>query len=527
MKNVVIIVLLITYCCNINAQTPTIEWQNTIGGNQIDRITDISQTTDGGYIIGGYSNSVISRDKTEQFFGTFDFWIVKLNAVGTIVWQNTIKANGINSNTLIKETTDGGFIVIGASSSNIAGDKTINTKGVDDIWLLKLNNIGTIVWQKSIGGSNADQPMSLNILTNNNILIGAISASSISGDKSDINYGIYDYWVLELDESGTILWQKTLGGSSNETLTSFNKTTDNGYIIGGYSSSGISGNKTENCYGQNDFWIVKLDSDKNILWQKTIGGTEIEQCNAVIEMVDNGFLIGGNSSSGISGNKTEPSKGADDFWVIKLNSLGEIIWQKTIGGTTSDGIASIDKTIDGNFLLAGTSSSPISGDKTENSRGLEDIWLVKIDENGTILWDKTIGGNDQDYNIKIQSTPDNGIIIGSNSKSSISGEKTEIATGQDYWIIKLSPDNLSNNTLDSSLFSIYPNPTTGVFNIKFNSTFENYTITIRNYLGQIVKQENISTINTYTNSIETQSGFYFIELENKNHQKITFKIIKI
>ncbi|WP_298395919.1 T9SS type A sorting domain-containing protein [Flavobacterium sp.] len=527
MKNVVIIILFIGYCCNINAQTPTIEWQNTIGGNQIDRITDISQTTDGGYIIGGYSNSVISRDKTEQFFGTFDFWIVKLNAVGTIVWQNTIKANGINSNTLIKETTDGGFIVIGASSSNIAGDKTINTNGVDDIWLLKLNNTGTILWQKSIGGSNADQPMSLNILSNNNILIGAISASSISGDKSEINYGIYDYWVLELDELGNIIWQKTLGGSSNETLTSFNKTSDNGYIIGGYSSSSISGNKTENCYGQNDFWIVKLDLDKNIEWQKTIGGTEEDQCSIAYGTNDNGFLLGGNSYSSISGNKTEVSKGDADFWVIKLNSLGEIIWQKAIGGTLRDGIASIAITTDGKFLLAGPSMSPISGDKTENSRGLEDIWIVKIDENGTILWNKTIGGNDQDYNIKIQSTSDNGIIIGSNSKSSISGEKTEIATNLDYWIIKLSPDNLSNNTLDSSIFSIYPNPTTGVFNIKFNSTFENYTITIRNYLGQIVKQEKISRVDTYTNSIETQSGFYFIELENKNHQKIIFKIIKI
>ena len=526
MKNVAITILIIIFFNNIYAQTPVIQWQNTIGGNQIDRITNINKTNDGGYIISGYSNSVISRDKTEQFFGTFDFWIIKLDNTGSINWQNTIKADGINNNTLIEETNDGGYIVVGTSSSNIAGDKTVNTKGGDDIWLLKLNNTGDILWQKSIGGNNADRPFSMSISSNNNILIGAISFSSISGDKSEENYGYFDYWVLELDAIGTILWQKTLGGSGNETLTSFYKTSDNGYIIGGYSNSGISGNKTENSYGQNDYWIIKLDFNRNIEWQKTIGGNNEDQCSSIYQTNDNGFIIGGSSNSDISGNKTVPSKGSDDFWVMKLDMSGNILWQKSIGGINSDGISSIDKTLDGYFLLCGNSSSPISGDKTEYNRGLEDIWIVKIDENGTIIWDKTIGGNNQDYNAKIKHTTDNGFILGANSNSDISGEKTEYATSTDYWIIKLAPDNLSNNTLDSSLFSIYPNPTTGIFNIKFNTTLENYIMTVRNYLGQIVKQENVGSTNLFTNTLDAQSGFYFIELENKNQQKYVFKILK-
>jgi Secretion system C-terminal sorting domain len=527
MKNVAIIISILSFFNITYAQTPTIQWQNTIGGNQIDSINSLVQTSDGGYIISGYSNSVISRDKTEQFFGTFDFWIVKLNGVGTIVWQNTIKANGINDNPLIKETTDGGYILAGTSSSNIAGDKTENSKGGDDIWLLKLDNYGDIIWQKTIGGNSGDSISSIFITNDNNILVGAISISSISGDKSESNYGLYDYWVLELDELGTILWQKTLGGTNNDILSTFDKTFDNGYIIGGFSDSAISGNKTENTNGQDDYWIIKLDSNKNIEWQKTYGGNENDRCNALFETSDNGYLVGGSSNSNVSGNKTVLSKGSQDIWLLKLNSNGNIIWQKAIGGIYSDGINSIEKTIDENYVLGGYSSSPISGDKTEINRGLEDIWIVKIEGSGAIIWDKTIGGNDQDYIGITKQTSDGGYIVGANSKSGISGEKTEYATGTDYWIIKLSPDNLSNNTLDSSLFSIYPNPTSGIFNLKFNSAFENYTMTIRNYLGQIVKQENISTTNTYTNSIETQSGFYFIELENKSNQKITFKIIKI
>lgn len=528
MKNVVIVILAILFFNKTYAQAPTIQWQNTIGGLLGDVVTNTEQTLDGGYIISGRTNSTIGRDKTEIPFGTFDFWIVKINDIGDIQWQKTFGGNLYNDGPIIKQNTDGTYILAGTSNSNISGNKTVNTHGGDDIWLLKLDSTGNILWQKSIGGSSKDSLADLIILSNNNILIGTSSISPISGDKTEINFGLYDYWVIELDSDANILWQKTLGGSNNDNLSTFQKISDDGYIIGGFSSSGISGNKTENSYGQNDYWIIKLDANKNIEWQKTIGGNNEDQFASIYQTNDNGFIIGGSSYSGISGLKTEPSKGSDDFWVMKLDSFGSILWQKTIGGINSDGIASIDKTLDGYFLLCGNSSSPISGDKTEYNRGLEDIWIVKIDENGTIIWDKTVGGNDQDYTTgkTIKHTNDNGIIVGASSKSDISGDKTEYTTSTDYWILKLSPDDLSNNTFDASLFSIYPNPTSGIINIKSKSSSDNYTITISNIIGQIINQQTNSLLDSNTTTIDGQSGVYFITIENQEKQKRVFKIIK-
>ncbi|MEC4005452.1 T9SS type A sorting domain-containing protein [Flavobacterium sp. SUN052] len=529
MKNIAIIISILSFFNITYAQVPVIQWQNTIGGYQSDVISSIKETLDGGYILSGYSNSSIGRDKSSFYIGTFDFWVVKINSIGLIMWQKSFGGTLFNDNPIVRQNLDGTYIVAGTSNSGISGNKTVNTNGGDDVWILKLDNSGNILWQKSIGGSNYDALSSIEIESNGNILMAVTSISSISGDKTEINYGLYDYWVLELNNQCEILWQKTIGGSANDFVNSICKTFDDGYIISGYSYSQISGNKTIDTYGESDYWIIKLDQNKNIIWQKSYGGDSTENNTSLYPTPQGDFVVGGSSNSLISGNKTVNNNGNFDYWVLKLDFAGTIIWQKSFGGSLSDDFASIDRTQEGNFILGGNSLSSISGDKTELNRGVDDIWIVKIDENGTILWDKTIGGNEHDYLKKdnIISTSDNGLIIGANSLSGISGEKTEIATGQDYWIIKLSPDNLSNNTLDSSTFSIYPNPTSGIFNIKFNSTFENYTITIRNYLGQIVKQENISTTNIYTNSIETQSGFYFIELKNKSNQKITFKIIKI
>ena len=474
---------------NSFAQTPIIEWQNYFGGSSYDSVYDQKQTLDGGYILIGGTNS----PEVPFYQSNSDILVIKISNLGVIEWQKAIGGDLNDSGTNIIQTADGGYLICGETSSN---NGTFPTNyGETDIYLLKLDFNGNVMWQKSIGGDKADRISSLSISSNNTILIGANSFSSISGDKSELNYGYFDYWVLELDDLGNIIWQKTLGGSNNETLTTFDKTSDDGYIIGGYTSSGISGNKTENSFGQNDFWIIKLDSNKNIEWQKTIGGTDEDQSYAIYETNDNGYIIGGTSNSDISGNKTESSKGSYDFWVMKLDSFGTILWQKTIGGINSDGISSIDKTLDGYFLLCGNSSSPISGDKTDYNRGLEDVWIVKIDENGNIIWDKTIGGSNQDYNAALKHTSDNGFIIAANSNSGISGEKTEYATSTDYWIVKLSPDSLSNNTDESTLFSIYPNPTSGTITIKLNSTFDDYTITTSNVIGQIIKQEKISTTN--------------------------------
>ena len=222
--------------------------------------------------------------------------------------------------------------------------------------------------------------------------MGGYSESGISGEKTENFRGDFDYWILKLDNSGNIEWQTTIGGNDSEVLSSMIQTTDGGFLVGGYSKSNISGEKTENSRGGNDCWIIKLNSSGNIEWQKTIGGSGTDYLFSLIETNDSGYLIGTTSTSNISGEKTENSNGYSDYWVLKLNNTGNIIWQNTIGGNQEDFLKDIIQTSDGKYMLAGWSYSNISGDKIENSRGEEDYWILKIDEIGEIIWQKTIGG---------------------------------------------------------------------------------------------------------------------------------------
>ncbi len=225
--------------------------------------------------------------------------------------------------------------------------------------------------------------------------------------------------------------QGTLGGNLDDQFGAMYLTTDGGLIAGGYSKSNKSAQKTQDSKGDYDYWIVKLDSNHKIQWDKTIGGSSTDQLAALQQTADGGYILGGTSSSNISGDKTENTHGYydNDYWIVKLNAAGNIQWDKTIGGTNYDYLLDLRQTTDGGYILGGTSRSNISGDKTENSRGNDDYWIVKLDGSGNIQWDKTIGGSAYDNLYAIQQTTDGGYIAGGNSTSNISGEKTENSRG--------------------------------------------------------------------------------------------------
>ena len=155
-------------------------------------------------------------------------------------------------------------------------------------------------------------------------------------------------------------------------------TKDGGLIIGGYSGSGMSNQKTENSRGAADYWIVKLDSSSIIRWDKTIGGNSSDLLFVIQQTTDSGYILGGYSSSGKSGEKTESSRGDDDYWIVKLNAQGAIEWDKTIGGNTYDILQSVQQTTDGGYIVGGQSLSNKSGEKTENGRGSYDYWIVSL-----------------------------------------------------------------------------------------------------------------------------------------------------
>ena len=209
--------------------------------------------------------------------------------------------------------------------------------------------------------------------------MGGTSTSNISGDKTEISQGDFDYWVVKLDASGNIQWQNTIGGNGFDDLGSLQQTADGGYILGGKSNSNISGDKTENSQGVLDYWVVKLDASGNIQWQNTIGGNGFDELISLQQTADGGYILGGYSVSNISGDKTENSQGGKDYWVVKLDASGNIQWQNTIGGNGNDELYSLQQTTDGGYILGGQSISNISGDKTENCQGFYDFWVVKLD----------------------------------------------------------------------------------------------------------------------------------------------------
>ncbi|MBK8417191.1 MAG: hypothetical protein IPL22_23340 [Bacteroidetes bacterium] len=311
-------------------------WQNTIGGSSNDYLQTVIQTTDGGYLIGGWSYSNISIDKTENSLGSCDFWVIKIDSFGNVVWENTIGGMSEDKMMSLIQTTDGGYLLGGWSFSNISGDKSENSNGGFDYWIVKVTSIGTIQWQNSIGGSGADLLFSVIQTYDGGYLLGGFSTSNISGDKTEISFGGKDYWVVKTDSLGIIQWDKTIGGLNEDELSFVIQNNDNEYLVGGFSSSGISYNKTESSQGIIDYWIVNLDSNGKILWQNTIGGIGWDSLYSAVIAHEGGYVLGGYSNSNISGDKIENCNFTDDYWIVKIADEYNLIQGKTFADLNSN-----------------------------------------------------------------------------------------------------------------------------------------------------------------------------------------------
>lgn len=531
MKKILLsLILTSSYLIIFSQIAPEIEWQNTIGGSAYDGLYVVKQTTDGGYILGGYSTSDASGDKSEDTIGDpgtdyEDYWVVKLDTNGTIEWENTIGGNRVDKLSSIQQCLDGGFIMGGQSNSDASGDKTEDTIGEnfqEDYWVVKLDPNGTIEWDNTVGGDDVDELRSVYQTADGGFILGGHSDSDASGDKTEDRLGWKDYWIVKLDMDGEVQWQNTIGGSDYDLLESIDQTTDGGYILGGFSRSNISGDKDEDSLGERDYWVVKLNPNGDIVWQNTIGGGAADLLWDVHQTMDQGYILGGYSYSNISGDKTEDSNGINDYWVVKLNPNGDIEWQNTIGGSDADELRSIKQTIDGGYILGGYSYSDISGDKTEDSNGLFDYWVIKLDNSGSIIWQNSIGGSADDFLNCVQQTSDNGFILGGSTDSGISGDHTEYTNGSyDYWIVKLEPEMIGVNENQMQDINIYPNPVNELLYVDFD---EEIQIEIVNILGKnVLARSNQKKINVG----QLAKGVYLIQIFDINHDLLkTSKFLK-
>ncbi len=535
-KGILVIGCLIgTINFSFSQTAPGIEWQNTIGGSDDDYFNTVYQTSDGGYILGGYSWSNISGDKTEDNldslcipYCTTDYWIVKTDGAGNIQWQNTIGGTNHDLLSLVKQTVDGGYIIGGTSPSNISGDKTENSHGGNDYWVVKIDGQGNIEWQNTIGGNGWDQLYSIQQTIDGGYILAGYSDSNISGDKTENSNGAEDYWIVKTDTLGNIQWQNTIGGNNEDYLTSIHQTYDGGYFLGGSSNSNISGDKSEDSNGEYDYWIVKTDTLGNIQWQNTIGGSDTEWLYSIQQTTDAGYIIGGYSLSDSTGDKLENSIGVYDYWLVKIDILGNIQWQNTIGGNNTDALHSIQQTSDGGYIFGGWSNSDISGDKTENSNGGFDYWVVKTDVTGNIQWQNTIGGSYDDLLNFIQQTFDSGYILGGYSVSNISGDKTENCLGNwDYWVIKLAPDTITgipNLQSSNSNLQIFSNPFTTTLTL--TNTIQKGELIIFDVTGTEILRTKTFSEETTIDTAHLTPGFYFINYREEN-RNVNKKVVKL
>jgi hypothetical protein len=435
------LLLIFLFSSGSHSYAQEIEWDKTYGGSGSDTFSSFQQTTDGGFIVLGSSTSGISGEKTGALKGDADLWILKLDAAGNKHWDRSIGGNLSVRATTVKQTPDGGYIIGGTTGSGIGGDKTQPSRGEDDYWIVKLDAVGNIKWDRTFGGSGSEWMISLDITQDGGYILGGSSHSNISGDKSENSKGSDDYWVVKVDANGNKVWDRTLGGSSLEFMRAIVATRDGGFVIGGYSNSGFEGDKTEGSRGGSDYWIVKLDANGTKLWDKSYGGSGTDLLFALCETSDGQIIVGGDSYSGINGDKSQAGFGWADYWILKLDANGNKVWDKTVGGTGTEGLACVKQTSDGGYLLSGLSDSGIGGDKTEASQGGFDYWVVKLDNQGNRQWDKTLGGRSSEYSKESLQTTDDGYLLAGYSNSGLGGDKTGYSRGDyDFWIVKLKPE---------------------------------------------------------------------------------------
>ena len=325
----------------------------------------------------------------------------------TKTWNHLYGGNGNESGKALVKLSDGGYIVAGMTTSNNNGDVGVS-KGVSDVWLVRVDQEGKIVWKRNYGGSDNDFATTLVSNPDGTITVAGYSVSNKTGDIIDENTSGNDIWVFKIDGSGNVIWSKLHNGADDDYAHSMVRTPDGGYLVTGYTN-------TTRDIDNLDMLILKLDANGNELWRKIIAEEGVEAALGAWANTDGTLMVAGYSSSS-SINDATFNKGSDDAILMKLQSDGTVIWTKSYGGNDQDYLTSITTTADGGYALVGGTMSHNSGDVGAN-HGDRDCWVIKTDGNGVLNWQKTYGGTNEDLGNCIIRTPENGFLIAGNSFS--------------------------------------------------------------------------------------------------------------
>jgi hypothetical protein len=426
------------------AQAPNIEWQHSYGGTGLDQASVVLPTSDGGFIINGLSTST-DGDVTDNH-GSADHWVIKTDALGAVVWKRSYGGSSDDKGYDVRETSDGGYVLTGYSVSN-DGDVTSTPNGSTEFWIVKLDASGGIQWENTLGGTSAENAYTIRQTFDGGYAIQGLTFTNNSSTTDDVEgaHGSFDFWFCKLDATGNLEWQRPMGGSMTEQGFGMVQCADtSGFVVCGYSqsSNGATGDVTFN-NGGNDYWIAKIDNTGTLVWQQSYGGTLSDRCFNIIQTNDGGYMVNGVTAS--SDGDVVGNHGLLDYWVLKLDDQGTIEWQKALGGTGDDFGRSVQQTIDGGYIIGGKSSST-DGDVTGNHGGF-DYWIVKLDPTGNIEWEKSLGGTLDEapsgstvpFMNVAQLSDGKYIMVGStySTDGDATGNVSIGASDDNYWLVKL------------------------------------------------------------------------------------------
>ena len=354
----------------ITTTAPFTEWNQTYGGESYCEALSVVQTSDGGYALAGVTTSFGASSS--------DFWLVKTDPAANMLWDKTYGGADYERVESVVQTSDGGYALAGVTTSFGAGGW--------DFWLVKTDVAGNMLWNQTYGGTSDEGAFS--------VVQTADGEYVIAGYTTSFGAGGEDAWLVKTDVAGNMLWNQTYGGTGNDEALSVIQTSDGGYAI--------AGDTTSFGAGIVDFWLVKTDSAGNELWNHTYDKTSLDWVWSVVQTSDGGYAIAGSSGS-------SSDVGLSDFWLVKTDSSGNMLWNQAYGGAYLENGFSVVQTADGGYIVAGETGSFGAKDL--------DVWLVKTDSAGNVLWNQTYGGVEPDSAKSVVQTSDGGYAIAGMTES--------------------------------------------------------------------------------------------------------------
>ena len=413
--------------------TGEIAFIKNIGGNDNDDAVDVVRSSDNGFVFVGTTESV-NGDIVDKTTDDADVWVLKTDAQGTVLWSKTYGGSSDEITTSIQNTADGGFILAAYTRSD-DGDIASGNAGFNDLWMVKLSSTGAMMWEKTYGFSGNDQAFSVTPTGDGGyFLLGVldVTASGGAGNAGRAS-GVHaggDYWAIRTDASGTLLWSRYYGGSFTDTAYDAVEMDDGGFMIVG-SSDSTDVDITEN-KGAYDFWVLRIDANGSFVWKKNFGGSEIDLGYAITKTGDGNVIIVGDTRSN-DGNVSN-LYGNADVWALKINPNGAIIWEQSYGGTQFESARDIVALPGGAYAIAASSRS--NDVDVTNNYGVNDAWVFVIDEEGELQFQQTVGGSNLDFAGGLTVSADGALVLVGNTESA-DGNFAQNKGGKDAFIVKI------------------------------------------------------------------------------------------